>query len=458
MEAKKIVTQIREHLDEVIKQESPLGKSLWKELLALHPADIAQLLTDYCTKEEFKALFLKLPLNLQLELFEELSIRSQIFALSLMDEKDKIDALNRLPAENLTDLFDQISDEDLKKCMNLLNKTAREKVLALMKFHPESAGGIMDTEIFTLREDFNVEKSINILQRLSLSKDVYQRIYITDKEYHLVGFILLEDLVLEPPKSVIGSFMKKNELVVNTEEDREAVAKNMVHYGLTIAPVIDNRNHLLGVIPGETVMDILTQEASEDVSKISALAPLKYPYFETSFWRLLFERSYILVALLLAQSFSTTIQHAYESTLEVFALFSFLTMLVSTGGNTSSQTSAVVIQGLASGEIRLSNIFKFLRREFLMAIMLALILGLVAFSRVYYSTDNIIPSVAVGVSLGIIVLLSVVIGSCMPILLKMINMDPAFSAGPFLATLMDILGALIFCYISKLILINKIFG
>ncbi|TET06880.1 magnesium transporter [Candidatus Dependentiae bacterium] len=456
MEAKKILNQIREHLEEVIKHDSPLGKSLWKEFLSLHPADIAQFLAD-CSRDEFRVLFLALPPKLQLAIFEELSDPTKIYAFSLISEEDKIKALNLLPAEELTDLFDQLSDEDLKKYLKLLNKTAREKVISLMKFHPESAGGIMDIEILSLREDFSVEKSRNILQRLRLSRDIYQRIYVTDKENHLVGFIKLEDLVLEPPKSIISSFMRKNELVVDADEDREAVAKKMIHYGLTTAPVIDNRNHLLGVIPAKTVMDVIVEEASEDVQKISALAPLKYPYFETSFWRILFERSYILIVLLLAQSLSTTIQIAYESTLHYSLLLYFLTMLISTGGNTSSQTSAVVIQGMASGEIRLSNIFRFLRREFFMAFMLALILGIVAFGRVFYTTGDPIESLVIGASLGVIVLVSVVIGSCIPIVLKLLNIDPAFSAGPFLATLMDILGVLIYCYIAKLILFNGIF-
>jgi len=457
METKKILNQIREHLEEVIKQESPLGKSLWKELLTLHPADIAGLLSD-CSREAFQQLFLSLPAKLQLELFEELSEPSQIYALSLMSEEDKVKALNLLPAEQLTDLFDRFSDEDLKKYLELLHKKARERVLSLLKFHPESAGGIMDAEVLTLRKDFTIAKSISILQRLGLNYDIYQRIYITDKEHHLVGFIRLEDLVLKPPQTLISSFMQKNELVINADEDREAVAKKMVHYGLTVAPVVDKRNHLLGVIPGDTVMDVIVEEASEDVQKMSALAPLKYPYFETSFWRILFERSYILVALLLAQSISTTIQEMNEQMLKLTGLFVFLTMLISTGGNASSQTSAVVIQGMASGEIRFSNMLRFLRREFFMAILLAIILGFVGFARTYYATYSMFQSLVIGATLSIIVLVSVIVGSCIPIILKRFNIDPAFSAGPFLATLMDILGVLIYCYIVKLILFNGIFG
>ncbi len=197
---------------------------------------------------------------------------------------------------------------------------------------------------------------------------------------------------------------------------------------------------------------MIVEEATEDVQKMSALTPMKYPYFDTPFWRFFYERSYILVALLLAESFSNTILQAYEATLGCF-LMTFIPMLISAGGNTSSQTSAIVIQGMASGDIHQENMYKFLRREFLMAIVLAVVLGITAFIRVYMMTGTtLLNSVAISFSLSIIVLVSVMLGSCIPLLLKRFNIDPAFSAGPFLATLMDILGILIFCYVGKLLL------
>ena len=188
------------------------------------------------------------------------------------------------------------------------------------------------------------------------------------------------------------------------------------------------------------------------MQKMSALAPMKYPYFETSFLRLLFERGYILIALLLAQSFSTTIMKSYHTTLEYGVLLYFTTMLISTGGNTSSQTSAIVIQGLITGELHAMNVFKFLRREFLMSVILGLILGIVAFFRSYIAAASLIESVAISASLTIIVIVSTMLGSLIPLILKRLGIDPAFSAGPFLATLMDILGILIFCFVARWIL------
>lgn len=450
MDAQQILQEIKNNIQTVIKRDSSLGQSLWEELLKVHPADMSDFFSDIET-DDFKPLFNALPKELKQEVFEHFSDVMKLATLDFMDEEAKIDLLNELPVDQVTDLLELLSDEDFKHYHNLLHKKSREKVLSLLKFHPESAGGIMDIEVLSLVKDFTVEKSIKILQRLRPSREIHQQIYVTDSAHHLVGYINLEDLVLNPPQSQIALFMKENEYVAMADQDRETIAKNMVHYGLMTVPVVGQGNHFLGVIPSDTLVDVLVEEASEDVLKMSALAPFKYPYFETSFFKMLYRRSYILIAMLIAESFSGTILHAYHETLGVL-LLSFIPMLISAGGNTSSQTSGMVLQGMASGEIRTSNMFKFLRREFIMASLLALILGTVAFLRVYWTTTHIMHSFVVSLALGIIVLMSVTLGSCIPFILRRFNIDPAFSAGPFLATIMDILGVMIYCYITKLLL------
>lgn len=455
MDSPNILDEIREHLDAMIKRDSSLGTYLWQEFIKLHPADIARFLTDI-KQEQFKAIFPDLPTSLQLDVFEEFSLPMKAAALASLDEQEKVNALNRLPADELTDLFEHLSDEELKKYLELLNKNAREKVLSLMQFHPESAGGIMDTEVISLQGDFTVENSVLILQRLRPKKEIYQQIYVTDRENHLIGYINLEDLVLNAPKRRIADFMKKPELVVQPDEDQESITKKMVHYNLLSAPVVDDEDHLLGVIPGSTLVNVIVQEASEDVQKMSALPPLKYPYFETSFMRLLFERGYILLALFFAQTLTTTIMHAYEKTLYIGDLLLFTTMLTATGGNASSQTSAVIIQGMASGDIHQANVRRFLRRELMMAAMLAGTLTIAAIGRAYVTTRSCIQSIAIGISLGLIVLFAVAIGSCVPIILKRLNVDPAFAAGPFLTTLMDILGITIYCIVTRWILMGSL--
>lgn len=450
MEFAKLFQDIADNITDVIKQKTPLGQVLWKEFTHLHPADIAQFCSNI-DEDDFKGLFLTLPHHLQLEVFQHFSEPTKVTCLEFLNDTERARVLHALSIDEITDLFDALSDDELKKYMGLLHKKDRAKVSSLMQFESESAGGIMNIDVLTLMEDFTVEKSVKLMQRLQPQLELHREIYVTDRDNHLVGHINLEDLVLNHPHTRISSFLKKNELIALANEDREEVAQKMVHYDLMTVPVVSTNNYFLGVIPSNTLVSVIEEEAGENVYKISALTPIKQTYFETSFLKLMYQRSYILIALLLVESFSSTIIRAYEVTLCGFLMY-FIPMLVSTGGNTSSQTSALVIQGLAAGEIYEANMRKFLWREFLMAIALATILGMAAFARVYFSVGKVFESLTVSASLSLIVLVSVMLGSLVPLVLRKLNIDPAFSAGPFLATVMDILGVLIYCLMSKFIL------
>lgn len=450
MDNQTLLNQIKDNITTVAEQSTPLGSSLWGFFLQMHPADMADFFADL-SRPQVIELYIPLPDDLKSSVFKELPDSLKVYILAALPQKEKIMILDVLQADELTDLFDFFSDEELRTYLNLLNRTARERVLSLMKFDPDSAGGIMDPQLYSLMEDFTVEKSISILQRLKPQKDVYQRVYVTDEDHHLVGYIDLQDLVLQSPATRISSFMKKNEYVAPVGEDREKVARRMVHYRISNVPVVSENGIFLGAIPADTLANVLVEEAGEDVQRISAVTPLKQSYFETSFFRLLYERSGILVILLLVESLSGTILEAYDSTLGV-VLFLFIPMIISTGGNTSSQTSAVAIQGMAAGEIRATNMFKFLQRELRLGAAIGTMLAGTAFIRVVVMTGDYMYGIAVSLALGLIVMLSVGLGSCVPLALKRLNIDPAYSAGPFLATAMDILGVLIYCFICRLIL------
>lgn len=452
MITQKIFEQIEENLETILNQDSVLGKDLWLELLDQHPADIAQFFTSI-NKEDFGKLYLRLNIKQKIEIFEYLSHSRMTYALEILKDNDRSELLEDLPLDKLNDLFDYFTDEQIKQYFGLLRKKDREVLLSLMQFSNQSAGGIMEINVLTLKDYFTVGKSVAIMQRLASSKELYHVLYVTDNQNRLVGHVNLEDLVLNKPSIKIADFLKENDLTVQVEEDQEIIARKMRHYHLTSVPVVGENDYFLGIITNEILVNILEEEASEDVYKISAMTPIKNTYFETPFKRLFFERSSILVLLLLVGSFSSSILHAFEI---ILAKLMFLTpMLVSTGGNTSSQTSALAIQGIASGEINSNTIEKFLKREILMAAAIGSLLAATAFIRVYFTGNNInlLEACAVSLSLGMIVMVSVILGSLLPLGLKKIGLDPAFAAGPFLGTIMDILGTLIFCYIIKLTIV-----
>jgi len=449
MDRANLLKNIQNNLEEVVKQSSPLGEALWGELVKMHPVDIVDFLSNI-DKQSAMELFTGFPKSLRNAVFEEFSIPEMSESLNFLDEPDKVEVLRALGTDELTDLFDYFSDEDLKKYLRLLHKKEREKVISLLKFHKDSAGGIMDIDVLSLMPDFTVEKTVHLLQRLKPRQEINRELYVTDNGNRLIGHINLEDLLMHPPQTRVSSFLRENELVAQADEDQEIVAKKMIHYGLMTVPVVGKENYFLGVIPSETLVDVIVQEADEDVQKMAALSPVEHTYVAKSFWMNLYQRGNILVVLMLVESISSIILRSYERSLG--SLIIFVTMLMSTGGNTSHQTSTLVVRGMASGEITKRNAMKFLKREILTALGLALILGTVAFVRAYFTVGKVLDSVSVGLTIGITVMVAVVLGSFIPLALKKMNIDPAFSAGPFLATLMDIVSVAIFCIIVYMLL------
>ena len=237
MDVKDLLFGIQNNIDDVVAQKTTTGSHLWQELLKKHPVDIA-LIFKGLSRQQVKALYKALPKNIQLDLFHELPDRLMVYVLSFLDDQEQVEAFQSLSTDELTELFDIFSDDELKRYLESLNKRVREKVIKMLKFEPESAAGIMHTDVLTLMEDFTVEKSIQLMQRLRPSKDVHQLIFVVNKDHKLVGFIYLEDLIFNKPHVRISSFMHKNELIAHAHEDRETIAKEMVHYGVTTVPVI----------------------------------------------------------------------------------------------------------------------------------------------------------------------------------------------------------------------------
>src|SRR3989337_2838978 len=268
----KLFEDIHKDINAFIAQESALSKALWREFIDCHPADIAQFLSKL-DKEDLKAIYLRLPKNLKIEVFLESSDHHRLDILSFLDDHGRMLVLAGTPVDELTDLFDLFSAEQLGKYLTLLRQKDREQVLALMQFAPESAGGIMDVNVWSLMKDFSVEQSIQFLRHLQAKQELHHTIYITSSSNMLVGHINLEDLVLKNPKSKLEEFMQKNELTVRVNQDQEEVVNSMLHYGLSSAPVVDENNLFLGVISSDTLAEVLEKEATEDVYKLSAVKP-----------------------------------------------------------------------------------------------------------------------------------------------------------------------------------------
>lgn len=451
-EHNKILLDIEVNLAQVISEKTVQGKKLWQKLLAQHPADIAQLI-DNITTEEQRALIDKLPLEKLYKVFEKLSHVTQIAHLEHLNKEKTAHILQHMHSDNLVDLLAHLTDEELEKNLKLLQRKHRQHILSLLSFDPQSAGGIMNSDILTFRDDQTVKKSIDILQRLTGHQEVRYRIFVTDNNNKLIGYLTLEKLVISKPDTQLKNLLSKPELIISCDEDQETVVQQMAHYDLLSVPVVDKENHFLGVITADDVFDIIEEEASEDVYKMSGVGRVSHSYFETPASSLFFERSKWLIGLLLLQSVSSFIMGQFEDMLNQHVIISlFLTMLIGTGGNAGNQSATLVIRGLATGEIPRKKGFVVLFREFGIGLFIASLLSLVSFLRVYFVYQDVITGIAISLSLFLIVLTSMILGTVIPLLLERFNIDPAHSAAPFLSTLMDIIGITIYCLICSQLL------
>jgi len=452
LKVKKILFQIENNIDATLYEDTALGSDLWKILLQQHSADIAMLICKFDSEKQ-EALFKKLPKDIAIKVFRKISAIIQATLLVTTDQDFAAALLKNMPADELTDLFDHLSDENLEKYLKLLQGKQRNQIISLLNFNPRSAGGRMNSDVLTLQKEFTVKKSIELLQRIGPTKDLMPHIFVTNKDNLLVGHITLDKLVLSKPETPLSAIMNKNVLHVYVDEDQEDVANQMHHYGLLYAPVIDKNKHFLGVITADDVFEIIKEEGSEDVYRMFGLIPIEHSYFSTPTWRLVWQRGIWLVGLLVLQSVSSIILKSYSSILNEYTIIAiFLTMLIGTGGNAGNQSATIVIRGLTTKEVTRRNAYKVLLREMGISVIMGLLLVAVAFVRVYFSSGDMRSTLAIVIALFLTVVTSMTLGSLIPIMLERFDIDPAHSAAPFLATLMDIIGVLIYCIVCSKIL------
>ncbi len=428
------------------KNQNYIAKTFWIKFTKFFPADIAYILENIDEKFVYNIFFL-LPPELKSDVFMEFSDnrRKYIFLKANSQERELI--LNRLEIHEVVDFFDDLSDEEVDNYITFLKKQERKKVRSLLEFPETSAAGIMDSDVFVLNEEMNVAKTIQLLQRVKPEKSLYKTIYVVNKRNEIIGSFSLEDLVLHSPTTIISVFMKQVDFKIPALMDQQDVANYMVRYHVDILPVIDEKEVFIGVVTSKNLTKVLEHEASEDILHMASMKHLEDNYFEISFHNLLKQRLGILIFLLLIQSISATIINYYQSIVAGF-LIAYIGLITSTGGNIGSQVSALVIQGLASGNLKTNHMFRFVKRELLISIIIGLCLSIISFLRIYLFSKNIYESIIISGSLFLIVFVATILGALTPFILRKLSVDPAYSAGPILATCMDIIGVIIFMTIS----------
>lgn len=446
-----------EKLLEIIDNiENKKFSSLKPLLSEMRPVDIAEIINDI-DEEKVVVIFRLLPKYLANETFVEMDSDTQQIVIKAFTDKELSGIINELFVDDTVDMIEEMPSNVVRKILRVADKDTRDSINQIMGFPKDSAGSIMTPECITLRPTMTAEDALAKIRRQAFDKETIYTCYVTDNEKKLLGIVTAKDIILHDPKDKIGDFMHENIVTVHTHTDKEEVSQLLSKYDLLAIPVVDNENRINGIVTIDDAIDVIQEENTEDISKITGMAPTTKPYLQTSIFSIYKNRLPWLLILLISATFTGLIINIYEGTLNSLSplLFACVPMLMGTGGNSGSQASVTIIQALAMNEVEFSDVFKVLWKEFRVAILIALSLAIACFAKLQL-IDNLIfgynytikISIVVSISLFLTICIAKLIGCFLPLLAKKIHLDPTVVANPFITTIVDIVSLLIFCMVS----------
>ncbi len=427
-----------------------------RELTAeIPPQDLAEIF-DELPVEYYTRLFRLLGKELAAETFVEMDGDIKEVLIGSFTDKELSEILDELYMDDTVDIIEEMPANVVKRILRASRKEDREIINNLLMYPKDSAGNVMTTEYVRLVGSMTVGQALEHIRRVAIDKETIYNCYITDKNRRLLGVVSAKQLLISSLDTQVSEIMEENVISVNTHEDKEEVARLFDKYRLIALPVVDNESRLVGIVTVDDAIEVIQEEAEDDISKMAAITPLEDSYLKTSVSKLFKSRILWLLILLMTSTFSSAILNVFEGALPA-VLILFVPMLMGTGGNSAGQSSVTLIRALSLGEVEYRDTLKVLGKETLTGTLCGLLLGAVAFGKVML-VDRLImqnPDVtltvafAVGASLAITVIFAKFIGAGLPILAKRIGFDPAVMASPFITTIVDVLALVLYFFISK---------
>ena len=424
--------------DQIIKfLEERNFKELKEELENLHPVDLVDAMEELdkkqrmlvfrlLSKEEAAEVFTDMNSDMREELLEALTDSELKEIMDEMYVDDTVDVLEEMPA-NVVDRLLMATDEETRKQIN-----------TLLQYPEDSAGSIMNIEYISLRKEMTVADAILKIRQVGINRETIYTCYVTEKR-KLIGVVDVKDLLTAGESRLIEEIMDENVIYARTLDDQEQVANQINKYGLVAIPILDHEDCMVGIVTVDDAMLVLQDETTEDISIMAGVSPNEDSYFGTSIFQHAKNRSLWLMLLMLSATVTGEILGRYEDAMAVMpVLITFIPMLMGTGGNCGSQSSTLVIRGLAVGEIEFQDIFRVLFKEIRVAVVVGLMLAVVNGLRIYIMYDqNVMLAVALGLTMIAVVSMAKCIGCILPLLAKKLGLDPAIMAAPLITTILD---------------------
>ncbi|MCR4654305.1 MAG: magnesium transporter [Eubacterium sp.] len=428
--------QLSEQLIEMLKNKE--YSKLRHTVADMNEADIAAIM-DSMKDEDSLKMFRILPKNLAADVFPMLDVDDQKYIILSLSNTEASSIIDNLMADDATDLLEEMPANVVKKILSNASPETRADINHLLQYPDDSAGSIMTVEFVDLREDMTVQDAINRIREIGLDSETVNVCYVLDGKRVLKGTVALRYLLIMPMDALIGKIMNENVISVKTTTDQEDAAQVFQKYDFTVIPVVDNENRMVGIITIDDVVDILEEEATEDIEKMAAILPTDKPYLKMGILETYRKRIPWLLLLMVSATFTGAIIKSYENALASYVvLTAYIPMLMDTGGNAGSQASVSIIRGLSLQEIRFRDIFHVIWKEIRVACLCGVTLAGINFVKLLL-IDGIDPVIAMIIcgTLVCVVAFAKTIGAILPMVTDRIGFDPAVMASPLITTIVD---------------------
>ena len=421
-------------------------------LLEMHPADVAKMFEDM-NKREISLLFRLMPKEQAAETFVELEADNQEALIKAFSDNELKEVLDELYLDDAVDLVEEMPANVVRRILQNTDEVTRKMINQILKYPKDSAGSIMTIEYVNLKENMTVADAFQTIRRTGIDKETIYSCYVTDQNRYLKGIVSAKGLLLSESDALISEIMNEDVISVLTTDDREEAAQKLQMYDLLAMPVVDHENRLVGIITIDDAIDVIEQEATEDIEMMAAITPTDKPYLKTGVFETWWKRIPWLLLLMISATFTSVIINRYDTALATLGLAAFMPMLMGTGGNAGSQASVAVIRALSLGEVEMGDILRIVWKELRVSVLCGVTMAVATFGKLLLiDRPTTMTAVVVSLTLVATIVTAKLVGCILPVLAKRVGFDPAVMASPFITTIVDALSLIIYFDIATAIL------
>lgn len=431
------------------------------KLLDMEAVDIATFIEEMLSEKEQLVFFRLLPKELASDVFIEIDSDTQEMLIKAFTDQELKAVVDDMYLDDTVDVIEEMPANVVKRILKAADPEDRKMINELLAYPEDSAGSLMTPEFVSLSANMTVDDAFDKIRRTGVNKETIYTCYVTDAKKRLIGVLNVKDLLLSDKKELIENIMETSVVTLDTVEDKEDVALKFQKYDYMALPVIDKEGCIVGIVTVDDAVDVIMEEATEDMQKMAAITPTNKPYLKTSVWQIWLNRVPWLLVLMISATLTSMILSYYENSLLALSvgatLYAFVPMLMDTAGNAGNQASVTVVRAMALNEVEFKDTLKVLLKEFCASFFLGLSVAVVCFLKLML-IDNLYNDVTVSVALivsGVLfvtIMMAKIVGCLLPLFAKKCRLDPAVVASPFVTTIVDALSLVIYCGVSIAIL------